>query len=808
MRRVSFTLRLGQLWRVQSRRWKSTTIAGVSTGDSVKTHGDADLKALYLLEKHALWLSTYMIHHANNIRKSRDGLKVGGHQASSSSLATIMAVLYGRVLRPNDLVAVKPHASPMFHALHYMAGKQSLRKLQSFRAFGGAQSYPSRTKDGSDLVDISTGSVGLGPALTTFSALVQEYVGHRKGSTESKGKLVALIGDAELDEGNIYECLIESWKLRPKHNWWIIDYNRQSLDKPTGDFQFRLIDRMLRASGWNTVTIKYGKALLGLFETKESGKYFRKWLNECDNTKYAALTFSGGGAFRKAILQDIGDEPGVKSTLDGFTDEQLYSVLTNLGGHCAETLLEAFEANYSDPTPTVFICYTIKGYGLPIAGHKDNHGLALNQKQMDTLASHPSYAIEKGKEWDPLPSDEMAAAQIKSVLTRSLFFKERPRLPFPSDMISIPQQISFKKSPLMSTQDAFGQIMLSISNEKSEFAERIVTTSPDVATSTNLTGFINKRGAFALEDVPKDSITVPALNKWKFSKEGQHIPLGIAENNFFLVLAALGMSHEHFGHRLLPVGTIYDTFISRGLDALNYACYKDARFLLVATPSGITLGPEGGAHQSIYSPLIGMGQPGLTYYEPAFADELSLLMSWAFEHMQKPDGGSVYLRLSTRAIEQPDRSLTEDEKHWIVEGAYWRHGGNNDDLVVVYVGALSPEVFQSYDAICQSYPSKQIGLLQVTSPCVLFRSWNTKGDRSHISVLLKDVPVSTPILTILDGHPLTLSWLGGVRGHRVISLGVSDFGQSGDLVDLYHHYKIDDSAIVRAAESLLKSNEL
>src|SRR5665213_1187116 len=188
------------------------------------------LAALAALERKVLWLASWTIHNANHLRENADGLKVGGHQASSASLATIMTALYFDVLRPQDRVAVKPHASPIFHAIQYLLGKQTRDKLEAFRGYKGAQSYPSRTKD-SDDVDFSTGSVGLGVAQTLFSSLVQDYVhAHGWAKDRAEGRMVALVGDAELDEGNIFEALLDGWKQGLRNCWWIIDKTRRGLE--------------------------------------------------------------------------------------------------------------------------------------------------------------------------------------------------------------------------------------------------------------------------------------------------------------------------------------------------------------------------------------------------------------------------------------------------------------------------------------------------------------------------------------------------------------------------------------------------
>ena len=362
-----------------------------------------------------------------------------------------------------------------------------------------------------------------------------------------------------------------------------------------------------------------------------------------------------------------------------------------------------------------------------------------------------------------------------------------------------------------STQAAFGRILLDISKAGDELADHIVTTSPDVTVSTNLGAWVNQRGLFRRQEMADifNLAKIPSAQKWVGRPAGQHIELGIAENNLFLMLAAAGLSAPLFGTRLLPVGTVYDPFIARGLDALNYGCYQDARFLLVATPSGVTLGPEGGAHQSINSPLIGMGQPGLTYFEPAYADELALLMRWAFVHMQADDGGAVYLRLTTRALPQPAR--TDDRwEAGTLEGGYWlRPPAPGAEAAIVAMGALMPEAIAAWEGLRDDLPG--LGLLAVTSPDLLHRGWsaeraarwrNGAGASSHAAQLLAALSPTAGLVTVCDGAPGTLSWLGGVRGQRVSPLGVDRFGQTGDLPDLYREYRLDSAAIVDAAAEL------
>ena len=362
------------------------------------TRDKNEMQMLELLESRLRWLSSWTVHNANHIREKRDGLKVGGHQASCSSMTAIMAALYFHALRPGDKVAVKPHAGPVLHAIHYLLGNQSQEKLERFRGLGGVQSYPSRTKD-TIPVDFSTGSVGLGVAITAFSSLMQDYlIAHGQMEESDAGRMIALMGDAELDEGNIYECLIEAYKHDIRNCWWVVDYNRQSLDSTTADRMFRRFDDIFETCGWRVVTLKYGKRQQAAFR-KPGGKTLEQWIESCPNADFAALTYQGGPAWRERLLADIGEKPNVRKLLASFDDDALADLMTNLGGHCVETLSDAFDA-CDDDRPTLFIAYTVKGFGLPLAGHKDNHSGMMNPSQMEGYRK--SLGIAEGSEWEPL----------------------------------------------------------------------------------------------------------------------------------------------------------------------------------------------------------------------------------------------------------------------------------------------------------------------------------------------------------------------------------------------------------------------
>jgi pyruvate dehydrogenase E1 component len=472
--------------------------------------------------------------------------------------------------------------------------------------------------------------------------------------------------------------------------------------------------------------------------------------------------------------------------------------------------------------PICFICYTIKGFGLPLAGHKDNHAGLMTPAQMDSFRA--AMNIRPGHEWDAFEGLGIAPERLRTFLARVPFAAgERRRQ---AARIDVPAELPVPIQSVMSTQAGFGMLLNALGRERSELSDRIVTASPDVTVSTNLGPWVNRRGLFAhqaLADTFK-SERIPSTFNWDFSPKGQHIELGIAEMNLFILLSALGLSHAVNGVRLVPIGTLYDPFIQRGLDALNYACYQDARFILAATPSGITLAPEGGAHQSIATPLIGLAQDGLAAFEPAFVDELAVILGFAFDYIQREadgevsernwlrdeTGGSVYLRLSTRPIEQVKRSMTPQLRQSIVDGAYWlRTPGPNCQVVVAYTGAVAPEAISAVGLMAED--RRDVGLLAVTSADRLNAGWTAAQRarerglvhaRCHIEKLLADLPSHCAIVTVLDGHPATLAWLGAVHGHRTRPLGVEHFGQTGSIPDLYRHYGIDANAIVAAAAAL------
>ncbi|MEO0388892.1 MAG: 1-deoxy-D-xylulose-5-phosphate synthase N-terminal domain-containing protein, partial [Pseudomonadota bacterium] len=491
--------------------------------------------SLKIIEQRLLWLSHWMIHNANHLRPKADGIKVGGHQASSASMVSILTALYFSALRPEDRVAVKPHASPVFHAMQYMMGQETQARMENFRGFGGVQSYPSRTKDVDD-VDFSTGSVGLGVAITAFAAMVQDYVAAKSwGADLPQGRMIALVGDAELDEGNVYEALQEGWKNDLRNCWWIIDYNRQSLDGFVREGLWRRIERIFLAFGWKILRVKYGALQRAAFQ-KPGGQALKEWIDTCPNQLYSALIYKGGAAWRARLREDLAQQPTALALIDGYDDATLAALMSNLGGNCVASMAEAF-ASIDTDQPVCFVAYTVKGWGTPIAGHKDNHGGLMTVKEMADWRM--TMGIGQGEEWDRFAgvADPLA---LKRFLAKVPFFARGARR-YRDDRVPVPG-LEPSGDAVTSTQKEFGRLLHKLATGRTPFAERILTTSPDVTGTTGLGPWVNRRKNFARASVADTfrAQKLPSAASWAFTPEGQHIELGIAEMNLFLLMGAAG----------------------------------------------------------------------------------------------------------------------------------------------------------------------------------------------------------------------------------------------------------------------------
>ena len=775
--------------------------------------GTADPR-LETIQQRVLWLATRIVDAANRERGDAAGMKVGGHQASSASMVSIMTALWFDHLGPDDLVSVKPHASPVLHAIHYLMGELDRSYLTRLRACGGLQAYPSRTKD-PDRVDFSTGSVGLGATAPLFAAATRRYVDAHFGPRPAN-RFVSLIGDAELDEGNIWEAINDPVTQGLGSVTWVVDFNRQSLDRVIPGVRIDQWATQFRAAGWHVVEVKYGGLLQKAF-AEPGGEVLRDWLDTMSNEQYQSLFGLQGPAVRDRFLEGAPDE--TSRFVMELGDEELRRLVTNLGGHDLEQLLDAFRAcDAQADRPSVVFAYTIKGWGLPIAGNPRNHGALLTGEDIDRLRRQVGLTIDD--EWDLLPSDSPAGqlATERGALfgSRDAVDAERS-LPIPSkatDAVSGRRPIS--------SQETFGRVLTSLSRDE-DVGRYLVSVAPDVATTTHLAGLVNRVGVFAPEERPNWSADDSML-RWNESPSGQHIELGISEMNFFLLLGQLGLSGELSGQPLLPVGTVYDPFVLRGLDAFVYGAYSGARFLLAGTPSGVSLAPEGGAHQSTITASVGLELPGVTLVEPAYAQAVDWLVCDALRRLAAPSSpGSgeliAYFRLSTRPIDQTPfeaaRARLGDVvlRRQVLAGAYRLHDAHNlveQGAPVVNLaasGAIMPEAM----AAAQELAAEGVAchVIDITSASRIYRDWRasirtsvrTARARSQPGTLHAPFHHGAPVVTVHDASSHTLAWLGTALGVPGVSLGVDEFGQSGTIFDLYDIHDIDAGSIVNAALS-------
>lgn len=762
------------------------------------------LDVLAAVQDRVLWLATSIIHHANKVRRTPSGVKVGGHQASSASMVGIMTALYFHHLRGPDRVSVKPHAAPVLHAIESLLGLLDPKYLLTLREFGGLQSYPSRLKDPVP-ADFSTGSVGIGGTAPIWSALAHRYVaGHFE--VPRGGRQVSLVGDAELDEGAIWEALVDPVVSRLGEVLWVVDLNRQSLDRIVPEIAAARLSSMFEAAGWHVVTVKYGRRLQELY-AREGGQALRKRIDEMANEEYQHLLRSTPEALRAGLPGEGRGRGSVERLIGDLDDTEVEAAIRDLGGHDLGRLLDAFaETDAVVDRPSVVFAYTIKAWRLPTEGHPANHSALLSTLQWEGLA--PELGADAADPW-ALFAEGTAEAELCAEAARRL---ER-EVPQPAEIVSVPIDVGRSHAGAASTQRAFGRFFVDLGHSAPDVAARVVTVSPDVASSTNLGGWINRVGIWSLgERIDWFADDTDTLVKWRESGHGQHIELGIAEGNLVGLLAELGLTWSRDGQPLLPIGTIYDPFVNRALEPWSFGMYSGAQSILVGTPSGVTLAPEGGAHQSITTPSVGLEQPRCIAWEPAFGQDLEWTLLDALGRLGRPDGCSAYFRLTTRPIDQALGALPDDaearerRRRLALAGGYpLRRASEPPDATLIGMGAIMPEVLAAADELTDA--GRAVDVVCLTSADLVFRAQQARsGLREGDDMILDELfpPARrSPIVTVLDGHPHTLSFLSGVRCDPVACLGVSDYGQSGDVDDLYRHFGIDAETIAGAALDLL-----
>lgn len=767
------------------------------------------LESMHQIEEEVLWLSTSIIHHANRVRPNTSGLKVGGHQASCASISTIMTALWFTHLRSEDRVSVKPHAGPVLHALNYLLGSLDEKYMTTLRQFGGLQSYPSRSKD-PDPVDYSTGSVGIGATAPIWATMARRYVDGKLAPVGS-GRQYSLVGDAELDEGAVWEAVLDPDCKHLGEIVWIVDVNRQSLDRVVPDIAANRVESMFAAAGWQIITVKFGRLLEELF-TRPGGKELRERILSMPNPEYQRLLRCSADELRERLPGSGSGSEAVASLIATLDDSTLLDAIRNLGGHDIPALVEAL-SRIDDNRPTVILAYTIKGYGLPSLGHPQNHSSLLSTEEYEELASR----VERDPEapwarFDPATPTGGMIAEVAKRLERTNFPPaERPELP--EDFGRTPKGTS-------TTQAALGRVLMDLSRQAPETAKRVVTVSPDVSSTTNLGGWVNKVGVWHPTESPNwFADDAETILHWNESPAGQHMELGIAEVNLVSLLGELGATWSRWGQPIYPIGVMYDPFVNRALEPWNYGMYAGGQSILVGTPSGVSLAPEGGAHQSITTPSIGLETPDLVSYEPAFAQEVEWVLLDSISRLGRPDGTSSYLRLSTRPVDQGLAEIPDDpvgrrrRRQQVVAGGYLLRSVPEPQVTLVGVGAMLTEVIDAADRLTSA--GLNVDVVSITSPSLLYQALQARQGKTSVLgrarpdagwILDQVFPArwAAPMVTVLDGHPHTLSFLATINRVDHVALGVDRFGQSGDIDDVYRYHGIDADSITEAALNVLR----
>lgn len=774
-----------------------------------------------------LWLSTSIVHWANNVRANTDGAKVGGHQASSASSVAILCALYFETLQKGDRVAIKPHASPVFHAIQHLLGNLPAEYLEKFRAFGGLQAYPSRTKD-PDPVDFSTGSVGMAGPSAAFAALTRDYLATHGLEPES-GRFFAHIGDAELDQGSVWEAVAEPALDGLSRCVWVVDLNRQSLDRIVPGIRVQRFREMFDVNGWSIHIAKYGDELTELME-RPGGHALRRRIDEMSNEEYQAVLVSATAAVRQKLLDGAGSlRRDVARAVSDVDDAELHRRIANLGGHDVGLLARTYREASSSGGPAVVFAYTVKGWGLQSAADPRNHAALLTTEQFRQLAS--AMGMDADRPWQTFAEGSPEQSYVKAAAARlaagdqSTAVKggKKPGSASPQREAPLEFQDTRLQFPdRCSTQDAFGRMLVELDRTSPEASARIVTVSADVATSTGLASWINRASVWSYNELPDFMGFAVRTLKWVYRPGGRHIELGLSEGNMMLMLGQLGLAEEHSGRRLVPIGTVYDPFIARGLDQLMSGLYMGSRFILVATPSGVTLSTEGGMHQGVITPQLGIGMPGVAYFEPCFAREVEWVLLEAVRNIGAGTGESYMVRLSTKAVDQrlfpgsgplAGEAETARLRQAVLNGC-WRYrqatAGLPSAVNVFAVGPMLPEALEAASAIERE--GIGVNLFCVTSPDLLYRQLRrsekveTAGKAQGLwdpAGLLESSETGLPVVTVQDGHPHTMAFLGAALDCPSVNLGVDDFGQSGSRADLYRHFGIDAQGIYAAALGLV-----
>ncbi|MEQ9503781.1 MAG: pyruvate dehydrogenase [Deltaproteobacteria bacterium] len=665
------------------------------------------------IARRAFVYATKMIYEANHRDDVMEGdPKVGGHPAACSSCVHIMSALHLGVRQPQDLIAVKPHASPVDHSLNYLMGMfhepygrkwlsddegaEVMYRLRKFSQDGEPvfQSYHAES-DPDGNVYFPSGSVGIPPVVSIYTALAYRYADDHKLRVPKDAHFWSLMGDSEFREGSLMEALPDAAERELGNVTWIVDYNRQNLDgtripnmRGIRGTDASRMERVCVANGWDVIQAQHGRKRLAAFE-KEGGAVLRKVLEEAfSDFEFQMLVLRRDGSVVRERLVAL--DKKLEKALAEYRDEEVYAIFADLGGHDVAVMLDALRRSKLDPiNPTLIVAHTIKGWGLESYAAPGNHNAVPKGDEVEALLE--SEGLDNDAPFELFAEDTEPGAFLaerRKIMREGQeaiwALKDDNVTRFDSavqDGLPETLGVNLKYLPLVHTQYVWGQLAAKIirignayepirngnapeepleGDEKrwGPAADMFLTMAPDVGTSTNINPAMDDRiyGPEHSEDY-EQALGVADRRRPKLAPHedawARHIRFEIAEANCMSAVGAFGKMHDHVGIPFLPVMTVYDFFIKRAFDQLYYNLYWGSSFICVGTPSGVTLAPEGAQH----SWKSDIGMPNVIIWEPFYSLEIDWILSDAVRRHYLRDNKNrtgVIIRAVTRAVQQPE----------------------------------------------------------------------------------------------------------------------------------------------------------
>jgi pyruvate dehydrogenase E1 component len=663
------------------------------------------------IARRAHYFANQMIYMAN----TRDDVglgdpKVGGHSSASSSALHILGAIHLIAKSGYDMIANKPHASPADHSYNYLLeqlfeqdgqpmseerAKVALTRLRAYPKQGEAvfQSYHSAL-DADGYQFFPSGTVGIPPVNAGYMALAYRFAKDH-GYEVPPAHFWAVIGDSEFREGSLFEAVPDFAEREIGNLTWIVDYNRQSLDghritnkKIMDGTDDHRIERTMRANGWEVIQVRHGSLRKKLF-AQAGGAAYQKFLEEEleDYELQALLLVRDMRALKIGLAQH---HPQLKKFLESVSDADLFQSLRDLGGHDIIAMAEALlESKKNTRRPSLIVAHTVKGWGLQMAAAPGNHSSLPDESEIQALrdtqgvpASDPFQKFgENSKESLFL---KKRGESLEADRRLWLALREKNRAYFARRMAEsgtpgITLDINLKMANFPHTQWMLGQLTAKLSRladtplEESKLKDKqkaltpvekswklagelMVHMAPDVGTSTNLNPAMDGKifGAPVVMDIEselgvKDRKT-PDLVPGEEVND-RFLRFEIAEGNVMSCVGSFGRMRDQIGVPFIPLMTVYDFFVKRALDQFFYNLYWKSSFILVGTPSGVTLSPEGAQHGWKSDIQI----PQQITWEPAFCVELDWIMSDAIRrHLTYDNEGrtGVFIRGVTRGLDQ------------------------------------------------------------------------------------------------------------------------------------------------------------